>query len=214
MRVLHELAAVCDSAEPTMLDCLKDYCKASCGVRALRPACRTKAACKIITLEQLVEAGRRLCAPSPPREDALATICYTSGTTGDPKGVMLTHLNLVSNAAAYADDLDLGRGTRTSLPQAPGDIYERVTMLVCLFRGAKAGFFRGDVLGLLDDIAVLKPTVFCSVPRLWNRIYDKVQAGIREAWFVKQRCSPWRTRRRSTRRGSTAAGHLGENCLL
>ena len=37
-------------------------------------------------------------------------------------------------------------------------------MLVCLFRGAKAGFFRGDVLGLLDDIAELKPTVFCSVP--------------------------------------------------
>ena len=78
------------------------------------------------------------------------------------------------------------RGTRTS-PYLPlAHIYERVTMLVCLFRGAKAGFFRGDVLGLLDDIAVLKPTVFCSVPRLWNRIYDKVQAGIREGGFVKQ----------------------------
>ena len=99
----------------------------------------------------------------------------------------MTHLNLVSNAAAYADDLDLGpRDTHVSyLPLA--HIYERVTMLVCLFRGAKAGFFRGDVLGLLDDIAELKPTVFCSVPRLWNRIYDKVQAGIREGGFVKQK---------------------------
>ena len=100
---------------------------------------------------------------------------------------MLTHRNLISNAAAYADDLDLGPGDVhvSYLPLA--HIYERVTMLVCLFAGAKAGFFRGDVLGLLDDIAELKPTVFCSVPRLWNRIYDKVHAGIREGGFVKQK---------------------------
>lgn len=144
--------------------------------------------CQMVTYEKLAEAGRnRPAAPVPPREDALATICYTSGTTGDPKGVMLTHLNLISNAAAYANDLNLGRDDVhiSYLPLA--HIYERVTMLVCLFAGSRAGFFRGDMLCLLDDIAELKPTVFCSVPRLWNRIYDKVQAGIREGGFVKQK---------------------------
>jgi long-subunit acyl-CoA synthetase (AMP-forming) len=44
------------------------------------------------------------------------------------------------------------------------------------------GFFRGDVLGLLDDIAALKPTIFVSVPRLWNRIHDRV-AAVR-AWHA------------------------------
>jgi long-chain acyl-CoA synthetase len=144
--------------------------------------------CQMVTMEALAAAGRaRPTAPVPPLEHAMATICYTSGTTGDPKGVMLTHLNLISNAAAYADDVDLGADDAhiSYLPLA--HIYERVTMLVCLFAGSRAGFFRGDVLGLLDDIAELKPTLFCSVPRLWNRIYDKVQAGIRDGGFVKQK---------------------------
>ena len=148
--------------------------------------------CQMVTYEQVLAAGQKSpAAPVPPREDALATICYTSGTTGDPKGVMLTHLNLISNAAAYANDLDLMPGD-THISYLPlAHIYERVTMLALLFAGAKAGFFRGDVLGLLDDIAELKPTVFCSVPRLWNRIYDKVHAGIREGGFVKQKLFTW-----------------------
>ena len=195
------LSAVCVSAAclPTMLDCLKDcptvklvVVYAHGGAAMPRVPADVRHPCRLVTFEQLLEIGRRRpAAPVPPRQDAMATICYTSGTTGDPKGVMLTHLNLVSNAAAYADDLDLGpRDTHVSyLPLA--HIYERVTMLVCLFRGAKAGFFRGDVLGLLDDIAELKPTVFCSVPRLWNRIYDKVQAGIREGGIVKQTMFAW-----------------------
>ena len=51
--------------------------------------------------------------------------------------------------------------------------------------------YRGDVLALLDDIAELKPTVFCSVPRLWNRIYDKVNAGVREGSVVAQKLFHW-----------------------
>ena len=50
---------------------------------------------------------------------------------------------------------------------------------------------RDDMSDVLDDIAELKPTVFCSVPRLWNRIYDKVQAGIREGGIVKQTMFAW-----------------------
>lgn len=51
----------------------------------------------------------------------------------------------------------------------------------CFHHGARMGFFQGDVTKLLDDLAVLRPTVFPSVPRLFNRVYDKIMAGVREA---------------------------------
>ena len=192
-----ELTAVCVSLAclPTMLGCLRECPSVALlvvyahGGQTLPPMpSDVTHGCRMVTLETLMDVGRaRPAPPTPPRAEDLATICYTSGTTGDPKGVMLTHRNLVSNAAAYSSDLDLGANDVhvSYLPLA--HIYERVTILVCLFAGSRAGFFRGDVLGLLDDIAELKPTVFCSVPRLWNRIYDKVQAGIREGGFVKQK---------------------------
>ena len=65
-------------------------------------------------------------------------------------------------------------------------IYERVVLYTCLHMGSAIGFFRGDVLGLLDDMAVLRPTIFVSVPRLLNRIHDKVLAGVREGSFLKR----------------------------
>jgi long-chain acyl-CoA synthetase len=118
---------------------------------------------------------------------------------------MLTHRNLISNAAGYAYDLELGPGDShvSYLPLA--HIYERVTMLVVLFNGAKVGFYRGDVLQLLDDINALKPTVFCSVPRLWNRIYDKVNAGVREGSVVAQKLFAWafESKRRALSKGQT-----------
>lgn len=90
-------------------------------------------------------------------------------------GAALTHLNLISNAAGCAcfvkftpDDVHI-----SYLPLA--HIYERVNTISCTHFGSAIGFYSGDVLRLLDDIAVLRPTVFCSVPRLWNRIYDKVR---------------------------------------
>jgi AMP-binding enzyme len=56
-------------------------------------------------------------------------------------------------------------------------IYERNTVNMAIHCGCSIGFYRGDVLELLDDIAELRPTIFTSVPRLYNRIYDKVGGG-------------------------------------
>ena len=70
---------------------------------------------------------------------------------------------------------------------APGDvhisylplahIYERINVVNATHGGAAIWFYSGDVQRLLDDIMVLRPTVFCSVPRLWNRIYDKARVS-------------------------------------
>ncbi|KAI9251955.1 hypothetical protein BY458DRAFT_523446 [Sporodiniella umbellata] len=120
-----------------------------------------------------------------PKPEHIATICYTSGTTGVPKGVVLTQANCVAAIAAAAAVGDAG----TFAPISNEDVYisylplahvfERVAQGLHLYKGAAIGYYQGDTLKLLDDIAELKPTVFCSVPRLFNRIYDKVLAGVK-----------------------------------
>lgn len=56
---------------------------------------------------------------------------------------------------------------------------ERAAQSLFIYRGASIGYYQGDTIKLLDDVAELKPTVFVSVPRLFNRIYDKVLAGVK-----------------------------------
>jgi long-chain acyl-CoA synthetase len=51
-------------------------------------------------------------------------------------------------------------------------IYERANQIMGVYGGVAVGFYQGDVFKLMDDFAVLRPTIFCSVPRLYNRIYD------------------------------------------
>nr|XP_036866992.1 long-chain-fatty-acid--CoA ligase 5 [Manis javanica] len=117
--------------------------------------------------------------PVPPEPEDLSVICFTSGTTGDPKGAMITHQNIVSNAAAflkcveYTFELTPEDVTISYLPLA--HMFERVVQMVIYSCGARVGFFQGDIRLLPDDMKTLKPTVFPSVPRLLNRVYDKVQ---------------------------------------
>ncbi|KAM9052838.1 long-chain-fatty-acid--CoA ligase 5 isoform 1-T2 [Megaptera novaeangliae] len=117
--------------------------------------------------------------PVPPAPEDLSIICFTSGTTGDPKGAMLTHENIVSNAAAflkcveYTFEPSSEDVTISYLPLA--HMFERVVQAVVYSCGARVGFFQGDIRLLPDDMKTLKPTVFPAVPRLLNRVYDKVQ---------------------------------------
>ncbi|PNW74853.1 hypothetical protein CHLRE_12g507400v5 [Chlamydomonas reinhardtii] len=136
--------------------------------------------CRLMTLEAVEGLGRRHPrAHLPPKPSDIATLCYTSGTTGTPKGAVLTHGNLISNAA----------GTATLLTESsPGDrhlsylplahIYERVNIVLLTYLGAAVGFYSGNVQELLEDVTVLKPQIFASVPRLWNRIYDRVMLAV------------------------------------
>uniref|UniRef100_A0A667GZK1 Long-chain-fatty-acid--CoA ligase n=1 Tax=Lynx canadensis TaxID=61383 RepID=A0A667GZK1_LYNCA len=117
--------------------------------------------------------------PMPPRPKDLSIICFTSGTTGDPKGAMLTHENIVANSSAFLKCVEVMYFQATTedvsisyLPLA--HMFERIVQTVMYSCGAKVGFFQGDIRLLPDDMKTLKPTVFPSVPRLLNRIYDKV----------------------------------------
>ncbi|XP_072883824.1 LOW QUALITY PROTEIN: long-chain-fatty-acid--CoA ligase 5 [Hemitrygon akajei] len=136
---------------------------------------------KVFTLKEVEDLGRENHRkPIPPKPDDLSVVCFTSGTTGDPKGAMLTHGNVVANSAAFfemmgstfvpsSDDISI-----SYLPLA--HMFERVVQTALYCSGAKVGFFQGDIRLLPDDMKTLQPTVFPVVPRLLTRIYDKVQA--------------------------------------
>ncbi|KAL0079755.1 hypothetical protein J3Q64DRAFT_1644956 [Phycomyces blakesleeanus] len=133
-------------------------------------------------VEKLGEGGAETKLPTP--ED-IATICYTSGTTGLPKGAILTQANCVASITGIAAAGTAG----TFAPISHTDVYisylplahvfERAAQGIHVYRGAAIGYYQGDTAKLLDDIEELKPTVFCSVPRLFNRIYDKVLSSVK-----------------------------------
>ncbi|NWZ03458.1 ACSL5 ligase, partial [Loxia curvirostra] len=142
----------------------------------------TKVGIEILSLQEIEELGRNnIKEPVPPKPEDLSVVCFTSGTTGNPKGAMLTHQNVVSNAAAFL------RCTENTIECTSSDIaisylplahmFERVVQTVIYSCGAKVGFFQGDIKLLTDDMKTLKPTLFPVVPRLLNRVYDKIQSS-------------------------------------
>uniref|UniRef100_A0A8C4Y8S3 long-chain-fatty-acid--CoA ligase n=1 Tax=Gopherus evgoodei TaxID=1825980 RepID=A0A8C4Y8S3_9SAUR len=94
-------------------------------------------------------------------------------TYSDPKGAMLTHENVVANAAAFLKSTEVSCCFRVCRPTWCWFLWR----LVILSNGARVGFFQGDIRLLTDDMKTLKPTVFPTVPRLLNRISDKIQSG-------------------------------------
>uniref|UniRef100_A0A665VD81 Long-chain-fatty-acid--CoA ligase n=1 Tax=Echeneis naucrates TaxID=173247 RepID=A0A665VD81_ECHNA len=125
---------------------------------------------------QLVERGAQCGVDivsmqdvEPPKPEDLSIICFTSGTTGDPKGAMLTHENVVSDAAGVIKSFEVP-GPDVSISFLPlAHMFERVVQTVLYSAGAKVGFFQGDIRLLPDDMKTLQPTIFPVVPRLLNR---------------------------------------------
>lgn len=116
--------------------------------------------------------------PLPPRPDDLSIVCFTSGTTGNPKGVMLTHGNVVADFSGFLKVTD-----RVIFPNQDdclisflplAHMFERLIESVIFCHGGRVGFFQGDIRLLSEDMKVLRPTVFPVVPRLLNRMYDKI----------------------------------------
>ncbi|NWV60548.1 ACSL5 ligase, partial [Malurus elegans] len=141
-----------------------------------------KVGIELLSLQEVEELGRNnIREPVPPKPEDLSVVCFTSGTTGNPKGAMLTHQNVVSNAASFLRCIENTIECSSSdvvisyLPLA--HMFERVVQAVVYSCGAKVGFFQGDIRLLTDDMKALKPTLFPVVPRLLNRVYDKIQSG-------------------------------------
>ncbi|KAI0035733.1 acetyl-CoA synthetase-like protein [Vararia minispora EC-137] len=142
-------------------------------------------------LKEVIEHG--VSHPLPvilPSPETLANICYTSGTTGNPKGALLTHRSLCVAVQGQLCGFSLVEHGRPSilsyLPLA--HIFERMNELAIMAAGGSIGFFTGDPLRLIEDAQILHPMYFPSVPRVLNRIYQAAMVagsapGLRGAIF-------------------------------
>lgn len=122
------------------------------------------------------------------KEDDLATLIYTSGTTGDPKGVMLTHRNIVSNVHGSRERLPCDENS-TAVSFLPlCHVYERMVLYLFMYTGVSIYYAESmDTIG--DNIREVQPQVFTAVPRLLEKVFDKIMAkgselsGIKKALF-------------------------------
>ena len=155
---------------------------------------------RTMTLDELRQAGRAAIADAPNLPDEmrdeveasdLATLIYTSGTTGRPKGVMLTHENITSNAITALTGFGaLGNQEETVLNFLPmTHIYARTLTI------ANAGFghsvFYSNPDRLVADLPAVRPTFFATVPRVLEKVFDKVSLGIQEATGAKAKIGSW-----------------------
>ncbi|MCE3050528.1 Long chain acyl-CoA synthetase 4 [Datura stramonium] len=124
------------------------------------------------------------------KKNDICTIMYTSGTTGEPKGVMISNNSIVTLIAGVKRFLESVNEALTMndvylsyLPLA--HIFDRAIEECFINHGASIGFWRGDVKLLTEDIGELKPTVFCAVPRVLDRIYSGLQQKISSGGRLK-----------------------------
>ena len=153
----------------------------------------------VMTLTDLERLGTEWDAAHPGGYDEsvrslkpadLATLIYTSGTTGNPKGVMLTHDNWLFEADSIADLGVLGEDDKQMLFLPLAHSFAKV-LEVAFIRTGTATAIDGVVDDLLDNLAVVRPTVMAAVPRVFEKVYNKVVSGAREAGGLKYKIFRW-----------------------
>ena len=123
--------------------------------------------------------------------DDLATIIYTSGTTGRPKGVMLSHKNIVSNVLDSAPRIPFDPGKSTALSFLPiCHIFERMILYIYQYYGVSV-YFGESIEKISDNLKEVSPTVITAVPRLLEKVYDKIYAKGSELTGIKKKLFFW-----------------------
>jgi len=150
----------------------------------------------VLALEEVIDSGRSgdaeglfwQRADKVSAEDLL-TLIYTSGTTGKPKGVTLTHDNLVRNVLPSAERATVGPEDfcLEFLPLC--HVFERMLGYLYMYRGVTKAYC--SVYHVGDLVATIRPTVFASVPRIYEKVYDKVMDKVNNAPAVRRALFDW-----------------------
>lgn len=147
---------------------------------------------RIYPWDEFLKLGQNYNVDLPiTKKSDICTIMYTSGTTGDPKGVMISNesiISLISGVQHLLESLNEELSQKdvylSYLPLA--HIFDRVMEELFIFNGASIGYWRGDVKLLIEDIGELKPSIFCAVPRVLDRIYSGLTQKISSGGLLKR----------------------------
>lgn len=125
------------------------------------------------------------------KEDDVLTLVYTSGTTGNPKGVMLTHRNVTSNVSGALASIDLHEHDTllSFLPLCHS--YERMAGYYCAFIAGSTTYFAESIESVSENLREVRPTVMTSVPRLFERIKTRVISNVEKQGALKQKVFAW-----------------------
>ncbi|HVG10603.1 MAG TPA: long-chain fatty acid--CoA ligase [Thermoanaerobaculia bacterium] len=124
------------------------------------------------------------------KPDDLATFIYTSGTTGTPKGVMLTHRNIASNVVSAMQLVDI-KGEYTALSFLPlSHSFERTVDYCYFYKGCTIAYAE-SVATVAQNLMEVKPQIFVSVPRVYEKVLAKVQEGVASGSPIKQKIFGW-----------------------
>lgn len=157
-----------------------------------------KPADDVLTLEEAYELGRDYGAKNPDllektwrsvEPDDLSSIVYTSGTTGLPKGTMLSHWNWRFNVYAVVDlvDFEPGDSLLAFLPLA--HVYMRLVYFAAVYAGATTYFSKPDTLAA--DLPKIRPHCFVSVPRLFERVHNRLMETIHSSPALRRKIFRW-----------------------
>ncbi len=154
----------------------------------------------VMSYSQLIKEGKEFAKKHPKRFDNararvkpgdLASLVYTSGTTGDPKGVMLTQANFGSNAAVARTCVDFGPGDKFLSFLPLSHVFERTGGHFAAYTAGSQVVFARSVEALVEDMATHRPTIMMSVPRLYEKIHARITSGVAKAPWLKRKIFEW-----------------------
>jgi long-chain acyl-CoA synthetase len=139
-------------------------------------------------------------------QNDLATLVYTSGTTGPPKGCMLTHRNLLETTRIYIEQLGLNE-THTLYQFLPlAHVLARVAQAVVIGAGGRAVYWSGDATKIIDELSEHGPTHFPAVPRIYEKVHGAVVGRMQDGPALQRAMFTWAMRVGAHARRSARAG--------